>query len=197
MPKDSIVFIYQNPLNPTQQLRRSYPYIDFTNFVGITPHNDVAKTAFDPGPGDGRQWILSDAPGLVRAPIRNAGACCRVLPGAVNSSNPDSSSAVGIIVEASREFTLDMKVFSNLGQVVNRVSFTVPRSEFLKLTLVPGKDTRYLRLLWNGLSESGECAGTGAYIFKTSITLLPFPGIAQVSGPTQSIRRFGILRGKE
>lgn len=194
LPNDSIILVYQNPLNPSQRVRRSYLFVNFSNIVGLLPHNEVAHTTPAQGLLDGRQWVISDAPNLTVKLPSGGSACCRVLSLPVNAQNPDSIHMVGIIVEASREFNLDLWVFSNLGQFVNQVAFTVTRSEFLKLSKVPGKDTRFLRLLWNGQAKDGTRAGTGAYIIKTAITLLPVPGITDAPAPTTSTRMVGVLR---
>lgn len=119
-----------------QRVRRAWPYVHFENSVGLIPHNSVAQ-------------------------VPGAGACCRVLPSPVTLTHSDSSRWVDLIVEASREFSLDVHVFSNLGQFVNSVSFTVPKNEFNKLAPMPGKETRFLRLLWNGLTLEGDRSGTG------------------------------------
>jgi hypothetical protein len=83
------------------------------------------------------------------------------------------------------------------------VSFTYTRkaqplpSEFSKLTPVAGKETRYMRLLWNGRTRDGSRAGNGVYIFKTAITLLPGPGVAKTLVSATTSRRIGILRSPE
>ncbi len=192
--EDSIVLFYQDPLNPAQQVRRAYLYIDFQNILGIQPHNAVARTPATQVSVDGKQWVISEAPGLVVQPTSGGGACCRMISTPLNSANPDSARMVGIIIEASREFTLNLKVYSTLGDFVNSVEFKVPRAEFLKLTPVPGKEARYLRLLWNGLAKDGARAGTGAYIIHTSITLMPLPGLVESGSTSNTVRRVGILR---
>ena len=130
---DSLVFIYENPLNPAQRVRRSYPFLNFANIAGIFPQNTIARTGQIPA-ADGGQWILSDAPSLVVKVQPGSGSCCRVLATPANLLSPDSSRTVGIVIEASREFNLDVKVFSNLGEFVNRLAFTVSREEFPKLS---------------------------------------------------------------
>ena len=191
---DSIILIYQNPLNPSQRVRRSYLFVNFNNLVGVLPHNDIAKTVPPTGVLDGRQWVISDAANVLVQVHVGSGSCCKVLPVPMNGKNPDSVHMVGVIVEAAREFTADLKVFSNLGQIVNKISFTVSKAEFLKLSKVPGKDTRFLRLLWTGQAKDGTRAGTGAYVIKTAITLLPVPGITAAPAPTTSTRMVGVLR---
>jgi hypothetical protein len=103
---------------------------------------------------------------------------------------------VGLIIEASHGFTLDAKVFSTLGEPVSRVVLTVPESEFTKLTAVEGKETRYMRLLWNGRTREGTRAGNGAYILRTSIGLLPLAQSLGAPDPMTTIRRVGILRSE-
>lgn len=193
LPGDSLIFTYVNPLNPAQRVRRSYPFVHFSNIVGITPQNSVANTSSLPVP-DGHPWIISDAPGLVVQALPGSGPCCRVLAAPVNAQSPDSLRTVGIVLEASREFTLDVKVFSTLGDFVNRVGFTVNRAEFPKLTAVAGKDARSLRLLWNGRTLAGVPVGTGAYVLKTTLTLLPLPGITAAAPVVSKLHRVGVMR---
>lgn len=190
---DSLVFTYENPLNPAQRVRRSYPFINFANIAGILPQNSIARTGPVPA-ADGGQWILSEAPNLVVQVQPGSGICCRVLATPANSLSPDSSRTVGILIEASREFNLDVKVFSHLGEFVNRLAFTVPREEFPKLSPMGGRDARYFRLLWNGQTLNGSPVGTGAYILKTSVTLLPVPGVTDAATTATLIHRVGVLR---
>lgn len=193
--KDSIVLYYGNPLNPAQSARRSYPYVDFSDLVGIKPVNDVARIGVGQDPSGRHQWIISDAPGLQVKSATGNGACCLIMPRPVDSRSRDSLGSVGILVEAPRGFRLDLKVFSNLGQFVNEVTFTVPGPEFSRLTAVPGKETRYLRLLWTGEAASGAHAGNGVYVLKTAIKLLPMPGLSEDPEPAVAVRKVGVLRG--
>lgn len=193
LANDSIILTYVNPLSQ-KSVRRAYLYVDFKNVIAVVPHNDIAKTVLTPVTMTGSQWVISDAPNLVVLPLAGGGVCCEVLPGVLNSTNPDSARFVGLKVEASREFMVEMLVFSNFGQIVNKVSFTVPRSEFIKLTPVTGKQTRAMRLLWKGLSLTGARAGTGAYVFRTTVTLLPVPGITAATHTTTTYRTMGVLR---
>lgn len=189
---DSIVLIYVNPLTQ-KQIRRSYPYLDFRNNIGILPHNTFAKLHQNPPIQNGSQWAIGDAAGLAVQPhLAGGGVCCEVFPSVLTAE--DSAKFVGLKVLASREFALEMQVFSNLGHLVNKVSFIVPRSEFTKLTSVPGTDVRYLRLLWKGLTLGSQRAGTGAYVFKTKVTLLPVPGVAGVDYSAATINTLGLLR---
>lgn len=190
---DSLVFLYVNPLNPAQRVRRSYPFVNFANIAGLMPQNSIARTGPNPA-ADGGQWILSDAPNLVVKVAPGSGICCRVLPTPANHLSPDSSRTVGIVIEASREFNLDVKVYSSLGQFVNRLAFTVPREEFSKLSPIGGRDSRYFRLLWNGQALNGSPVGTGAYILKTSVTLLPVPGVTDATTNATLLHRVGVLR---
>ena len=70
----------------------------------------------------------------------------------------------------------------------------VTRAEFAKLTAVPGTDVRYLRLLWKGITLGSARAGTGAYVFKTKVTLLPVPGVAGPDFSASTVNTMGLLR---
>lgn len=193
LPTDSLILVYVNPLNPAQQVRRAYPFLYFANIAQIIAQNPMARNSTQTL-NDGRHWIISDAPNLAPQVGAQSGPCCRVLTVPVNAQNPDSARTVGIVLEASREFTADVKVFDNLGHFVNRLSFTVPRSEFMKLAPMAGKDSRYLRLLWSGQSQDGNQAGTGVYIFKTSLNLLPSPGLTNERTGTSKTHTVGVVR---
>ncbi len=190
---DSLVFTYENPLNPAQRVRRSYPFVNFADIAGIVPQNTIARAPYPP-PADVGQWIVSDAPNLAVRVQPGSGLCCRVLSTPADVHSQDSVRTVGIVIEASREFNLDVKVFSTMGEFVNRLAFTVPREEFAKLTPINGKESRYLRLLWNGQALSGSPVGTGAYILKTAITLLPIPGVTESTPTATKLHRVGVLR---
>lgn len=195
--KDSLVLLYRDPLDPAKVVRRGYPFLPARDTVVIRPQNTIAHTAAGQSIAPGFQWIISDAPGLLIGRQAGNGSCCTFAPTPVNAQNPDSLRSVGIVIEASHGFSLDLKVFSTLGEAVNRVVLTVPESEFSKLTEVAGGETRYMRVLWNGRARDESPAGNGVYIFKSTVTLLPAPGIATVSVTTTSSRRIGILRSPE
>jgi hypothetical protein len=121
-----------------------------------------------------RHWTLVGAPTLV--PSRSEGACCRLL---ANATREDSLSHVGVQIEASRGFTAEVRVYSNLGQFVDRISFAVPQSQFDQLAPGSRHNTRMLRILWDSHTEDGTPAGTGAYVLKTRVTLDPVPGVVR------------------
>ena len=192
--QDSIILLYRNPMDPAKVARRSYPFQPARDTMAIRPQGAIANTAggqyVEPGP----QWIISDAPGLMIDKQAGDGSCCALAPTPVNAQNPDSLRLVGIVIEASHGFSLDLRVFSTLGEPVSRVAFTVPESEFPKLTRVAGKETRTMRLLWNGRTRAGSRAGNGAYVLRTSISLLPLAQSPGAPGRSTTDRRIGILR---
>jgi hypothetical protein len=167
------------------------------DILGIRPQNTVARTASHQGLPDGNPWIISDGPNLAIRMASNKESCCSHASTPVNAQSPDSLRLVGIVIEAFRGFTLDLKVFSHLGEPVDHVVFSVPESEFSKLTPVAGKEARFLRLLWNGRTRDGSRVGNGVYIFKSAVTLLPAPGTARAPVAASSSRRIGILRSPE
>ena len=194
MGSDSIVLVWINPEDPAEAVRRSYPYAGYGDIVVIRPQNTIAKTVAGQGRPAGPDWIISDAPGLLLGKNRT---CCSIESVPVNAQNPDSLRLVGLFIEASRGFILDLKVFSQLGEFVSQVAFTVPETEFRKLGAGKRKGARFLRLLWNGTTQAGARAGNGVYIFKTAITLLPMPGDAKPPVGATASRRIGILRSPD
>lgn len=195
--RDSLVLFYRHPLDPARSVRRSYPFLPARDTLGIRPQNTVAHTAGWQSIAPGPQWILSDAPGLRIGGQAGNGSCCTLAPTPVNAQNPDSLRLVGLVIEASHGFSVDIKVFSTLGEAVSQVGFTVSDPEFSKLGPMPGKETRFMRVLWNGRARDGSLAGNGVYIFKTAVTLLPSPGAAIAPVAATSSRRIGILRSPE
>jgi len=193
LASDSIVLVYVNPLTQ-KKVRRSYPYIDFKNLINLTPHNLIAKmTQSVSSPNSDKQWAISDAPGLL-VQTSGKGHCCEVVNGSMNSANPDSAHYLGLKIEATREFRVEVTIFTNLGTFVNTVAFTVPRSEYIHLSSVAGRDIRVMRLLWKGLTLSGSRAGTGAYIFRTTVSLLPVPGLTASEPDVTTYRTMGLVR---
>ncbi|GEM_PF-3697927 len=194
LASDSIVLVWINPEDAGEVVRRSYPYVGYGDILAIEPQNDLGKTVFDPSSAVGPQWIISDAPGLVLG--RSGGSCCSIATAPVNAQSPDSLRLVGFVIEASRGFSLDLKVYSHLGAFVHQVAFTVPESEFLKLSTGKRKGARFLRLLWNGTTRDGTRAGNGVYVFKTAVAFLPVSGEVTPPARATSTRRVGILRSR-
>jgi hypothetical protein len=148
--------------------------------------SDFSVADDDAGAGSSH-WTLIGAPSL--ALEKRTESCCRYSPVA---SRTDSLSHVGIQIEASRGFNLDISIYSNLGDFVDRVAFAVPQSQFERLAPGSSSNTRLLRVLWNNRTESGRMAGTGAYVIKTRVTLL---GNAAAGSLTRTDYRIvGMLR---
>ncbi len=193
---DSIVLLYIDPVDPNRWARRSYPFLPERDTLDVIPQNTVAHTGSGGSPGEGRAWILSDAPGLVPRIAKGLGTGYLIANEPVNARNPDSLRLVGLVIEASHGFTFRLAAFSNLGEAVNQLAFTIPESEFIKLAPIAGKSTRSLRVLWNGRASNGMRAGNGVYVMKATLSLLPTLAEA---GPLQSltwVRRIGILRSE-
>jgi len=191
-PSDSIVVVFVNPENPLDRVRRAYPYFGAPTLLRVAQDGGlvrpfprppdprapafviVAPPAFRPAPrGPGDQWRLDPAP-----PVQ------------------ESNRYAALTVTASRAFAVDMNVFSNLGNFVDRLEFTVGQGEFEKLSVGPAGHTRLLRVLWDGRSREGNPVATGAYIVKTTVRLLPVPGIAEDNAESTEYRRVGILRSR-
>lgn len=131
--------------------------------LDVRSFNAFSSAAADPGES---RWTLVGAPPL--ALEKQAGACCEYLPAPTRS---DSLSHVGIRIEASRGFSVEVGVYSNLGDFVDRLAFSVPQSQFEKLEPGSKSNTRVLRVLWRNQTQGGRLAGTGAYVLKTRVTL--------------------------
>jgi hypothetical protein len=106
----------------------------------------------------------------------------------------DSLRYVGNVIQASRAFRVEIQIFSNLGQFVNKIGFTISQGEFAKLSKSPSGNTRQLKVLWDNRTSNGNLAGTGAYILKTTVTLLSIPGIAEDETSSTDYRLVGVLR---
>lgn len=189
---DSLVVAWVNPEDSLEAVRRVYPYRGPGDILAIRPHNAIARADRDPALPGGPAWIVSDAAGLDLG--KGGRACCSIASVPVDAHNPDSLRLVGFIIEASRGFTLDLKVYSHLGEPVHQVAFAVSDAEFPKLAAGARKGTRLLRLLWSGTTREGTRAGNGVYVFKSVIALSPAPGSGLASAPVKSALRIGILR---
>jgi hypothetical protein len=188
LPSDSIVITYVNPDNPLDVIRKAFPYSDVSTQLTVVKHNDVAKGG-DPQTDAAHQFVLV-TPGALNATTSEAKNWS-----VLNSLAPaDSERYVGNVIQASRAFKVEIEIYSNLGQFVNKIAFTVPQTEFTKLAQGVKSSTRQLRVLWNNRTKDGNPAGTGAYIMKTTVTLLRIPGIAEDEAVSSDFRIVGVLR---
>lgn len=169
LESDSIVLVYRNPNNPAEVVRRSYPFIAPPAILILSPHGDISRPEpAVPVPGGGN-WILVASPDLAVLPLEGTDKCCGRLSWPLSPS--DSARYVGVTVEASKPFDVEIQLFSNLGQFVGKVGFSVPAGEFLKLPRGATDSSRVLKVLWGNRAAGGMLAGTGAYIFKTKVDL--------------------------
>jgi hypothetical protein len=188
LPGDSIIITYVNPDNPLDVIRKAYPYSDVSTQLTVSKHNDVAKGG-DLTTDAAHQFVLV-TPAALNATTGEAKNWS-----VVNTlSAADSVRYVGNVIRASRAFKVEVEIYSNLGQFVNKIAFTVPQSEFAKLARDAKGSTRQLRVLWNNRTRSGNPAGTGAYIMKTTVTLLRIPGVAEDEAVSTDFRIVGVLR---
>jgi hypothetical protein len=97
-------------------------------------------------------------------------------------------------IEASRAFTASIRIFTNFGQYVNKIEFTVSPEEYLKLSKGITNNTRILRILWDNRAQDGSLAGTGAYVLKTDVTLLKIPGVVEDQVLLSDYRIVGLIR---
>jgi hypothetical protein len=105
----------------------------------------------------------------------------------------DSLRHAGVTVEAGGPFKAHIRIYSNLGQFVNRLILTVPEGEFPKLDAGAEPGMRKLRILWGNRAADGARAGTGAYVFKTEVSLLR-PTDGGEPKAWSGYRVFGVLR---
>ncbi|HKP95591.1 MAG TPA: VWA domain-containing protein [Fibrobacteria bacterium] len=192
LPGDSIVVLFVSPENPLDRVRKAFPYTDAPAVLRLGGQNDYARTGnLLPVPPSEPQWLLVVPPGVQAVP-GDRSVDWRAQPGPM--APQDSLRYVGLTVEASRTFLVDIRVFSNLGQFVNKLTFSISQAEFLKLEKSAKGDTRLMKVLWDGRTDHGNPVSTGAYVFKTTVTLLKIPGIAEDDATRVDYRRFGVLR---
>lgn len=191
LPLDSIVITWRNPENPLDIIRKAFPYADVATSLQVTRHNDFSRTQ-ETRQVDYSEWILLGPPNLqVQS---NPGNYWHLNPGTLTKE--DSLAHVGVALEASRAFKVDIHIFSNLGEYVNQFSFTVSPAEFEKLPKLGKGANRSIRVLWDNRAWDGRLVGTGAYVFKTTITLLKIPGIAEDNAVRNDSRVVGVLRSQ-
>lgn len=189
--RDSLVLVYRNPENPLDSVRRSFPYVDMQAGMALQYHNTHSQGQ-DPGlSGRGRHWLVA-GPGAASAISDDPARCCAVWEGTL--SQEDSARYVGLRVEASRAFRLEVRVFSTLGQFVDRLSLTVPQGGFQNLEAGSKPGWKRLRILWGNRAHDGSAVGTGAYVFKSTLTLLKVPEISDVEEGLSDARIIGVVR---
>jgi hypothetical protein len=191
LPGDSIVIVYASPENPLDRVRKAFPYTDAPTFLNVRPQNGYARSRFAPAPIFSPQFVLM-APASVQATPE--GPMDRWNMSAGPMAPLDSLRYVGVDIEASRAFTVNVQVFTNLGGFVNQLTFTIGPKEFQKLERGSAGGTRRLRVLWDSRARNGSPVGTGAYVLKTTVTLMRIPGIAEGHTFSKDYRRVGVLR---
>ena len=143
--------------------------------------------------GDENNWMLVGVDDPQAAPLQKT-ACC----GYSDPWRPDVMRNffpyVGLKIEASRSFRVNVQVFSNLGDFVDRFTFSISPGEFEKLPPGSVQDSRVMRVLWKGRGQNGRVAGTGAYVLKYSVTLNAVPGVADERVAATDVMRVGLLR---
>lgn len=191
LPGDSIVVLYVSPENPLDRVRKAFPYADAPAFLNVRHQNDYARASFATASIFSPQFMLL-APASIQAIPGGPTDRWNMVAGPM--APLDSMRYVGMTIEASRAFTVNMQVFTNLGGFVNQLTFTIDPNEFRKLERGPGGGTRTLRVLWDSRARNGSPVGTGAYVLKTTVTLMRIPGIAEDNTVSTEYRRVGVLR---
>ena len=169
-PADSIILIYENPEYPRQRVRAAYAFIPPPNplTLDLQAHNDVA-TPSDAIDARGQWFVVAPAGVRVIPDAAYRGTCCVAMPWPL--AKADSGRYVGAKVEATSGFQAELQVFSNLGQLVNKLHFTVPQHEFEKLPAGPKDSSRVMEILWGNRARDGSPAATGAYVLKTTVKM--------------------------
>lgn len=190
LPGDSIIVLFVSPENPLDRVRKAFPYTDAPTVLKVGPQNGYVRSRLAL-PSREPQFLLVAPPTLRPSPME-ATDHWRMLAGPM--APPDSLRYVGLTVEASRAFTVDLLIFTNLGAFVNKLAFTVGQAEFRKLDKGAPGGARLLKVLWDTRSRNGAMVGTGAYVIKTTVTLMKIPGIAEDERVRTDYRRVGVLR---
>lgn len=169
-----------NPANVRVPLRIRTP---LTWSIGTVAPGGVSRLP----PGDqGPAWSVFAGP----AAGPRFGDAPHDLP-IIPSLPADHSRAGGLILEATHPFSVNLAVFDNLGQFVSHVQLDAGPVEFGKLP--PGSFTgsRQAYLVWNGKTDRGSPAATGAYVFVWHLIFYPDDGPPQSSSGKRII---GVLR---
>jgi hypothetical protein len=188
---DSIVVTWVNPRNPLDVVRKAFPYSNVKTTLLVGNHNTYSMTDPTPITTDRRHWVLVNPVNILVT--ADPGSNHKVVPGITPE---DSLKYVGIKVTASRSFRAEIKVYSNLGHFVNKLAFSVPQEEFLKLPADGTGGDRSLLVLWDNRAADGSFAGTGAYVMKTTVTLNKIPGLAEDEVARTDYRRVGVVRNR-
>jgi hypothetical protein len=181
----ALVFTPMGGPSPSQEI--SNLYVTFGN-------GSKAKPVGSPASNDPVGFVPVDSKGAAMPGNKN-GHCgdCNPLQGGVLNGSV-------IVVITKQPVNWDFTIYSNLGQVVSRGSGSILEADLPLLDKQedPGHDpnqTQYLqRIVWNGRTENGQTAGTGAYVLKAVFRYdRNFKTGARASTGTK-ITKFGFLR---
>jgi hypothetical protein len=134
------------------------------------PPNDPIWSTIAEGAGE------IGSPGGVRIAVRNGA---------------DPARFGGLTVDATAPFRVLVHVFSNLGVRLTELSLNLGEADFARLPR-NANGSRRLNLLWNGRSDAGQLAGTGAYIYVWSVSGTDVEGHAVTSSKKVI---YGLIRG--
>jgi hypothetical protein len=196
---DSLILFHQNPENPLDRQRHSYPYTDALTVLKVEFPNPIARPtgpASLPATTTPAAWTLVHTDpqiAFVSKMLSAASTCCQHISPVWAAA--DSAHSVSTTIEASRGFAATLHIFTTTGEFVQRLDLTVPQSEFARLDPGIARGTRRLTIRWNAQAHNGRLVGTGSYIFRTAITLLPDPVGGAAAAQYSDTRRIGVLRG--
>lgn len=165
--------------------------IDCPDRVLLGRHNDFsrvdavgASTA-----SNANQWVLVTGANIGVNLLPGYNSTFKIWPG--NMTGEDSLRFVGVRIDATREFDVEVKVFTNTGVLVNKTGFSLDSTNFKSLPLGRAPRTRTMKVLWPNRSSDGQLAGTGGYVIKTNVTL---HGRNNPDIIATDVRRTGLLR---
>jgi hypothetical protein len=179
---DSLGNVQSNPANARVPLRIRTPLVWS---IGPVAPGGVSRL---PSGSQGAPWSVYAGPA--------AGPTFGIPPNSLPTlpaMPADHARAGGLVLEATHPFSAEVTVFDNLGQFVSHVRLDAGPGEYEKLPTgsVPGARQAYL--VWNGKTDRGSPAATGAYVFVWHLLFQPDDGPPQTA---EGKRIFGILRDR-
>jgi von Willebrand factor type A domain-containing protein len=170
------------------------PSQEISNLFVTFGNGSKSKPVASPQSDDPAGFVPVDSKGAA-LPGDKSGHCgaCNPLQGGVLDGSV-------IVVVTKQPVDWDFIIYSNLGQVVSRGSGSILEEDLplLDKNEDAGGDpnqTQYVqRIVWNGRTENGQTAGTGAYVLKAVFRYgKNFKTGARASTGTK-ITKFGFLR---
>jgi hypothetical protein len=157
---DTLGNVQTNPANARVPLLIRVSLTHSVKGIGIDGVSRMGPLAQD------KPWVVHGGPNL--GPM--IGEAPYVLP---TLPQPPGSRGGGLIIESTMPFAVTVRVHTTLGQFVGKVRLKVPDRDFALLEAGSTPGSKRLHLLWNGLADNLQPAGTGAYVFLWNLTFFP------------------------